>query len=63
MVILDGDPSVGRIYKEHGEARWFWSLNTNPEPAPLQSQLLSLTVALASHRKRRNSSPSNDMKS
>jgi hypothetical protein len=33
-VILDGDRSVGRIYREHGEARWFWSVNTSPYPAP-----------------------------
>jgi hypothetical protein len=29
-VILDGEKSVGRIYKEHGEAKWFWSVNTSP---------------------------------
>jgi hypothetical protein len=33
-VVLDGERSVGRIYKEHGEARWFWSVNTSPYPAP-----------------------------
>jgi hypothetical protein len=33
-VILDGERSVGRIYKEHGEARWSWSVNTSPFPAP-----------------------------
>jgi hypothetical protein len=29
-VVLDGEKSVGRIYKEHGEVR----LNTSPFPAP-----------------------------
>lgn len=24
---------VGRIYKEHYEARWFWLVNTSPFPA------------------------------
>jgi hypothetical protein len=33
-VVLDGERSVGRIYREHGEARWFWSVNTSPFPAP-----------------------------
>jgi hypothetical protein len=32
--VLDGEKSVGRIYKEHSEARWFWSVNTSPFPAP-----------------------------
>jgi hypothetical protein len=33
-VILDGERSVGRIYKEiHGDARWCWSINTGPYPA------------------------------
>jgi hypothetical protein len=27
-VVLDGENSVGRIYKEHGEHRWFWSVTT-----------------------------------
>jgi hypothetical protein len=22
--VLDEEKSVGRIYKEHGEAKWFW---------------------------------------
>jgi hypothetical protein len=30
-VVLDADRSVGRIYKEHGEARWFWSVNTSQQ--------------------------------
>jgi hypothetical protein len=34
-VVLDQGRSVGRIYKEiHGEARWCWSINTSPYPAP-----------------------------
>jgi hypothetical protein len=34
-VVLDGDQSVGRIYKEtHGDAKWCWSINTSPYPAP-----------------------------
>jgi hypothetical protein len=33
-VILHGEKSVGRIYKEHGEGRWSWSVNTSPFPAP-----------------------------
>jgi hypothetical protein len=32
--ILDGERTVGRIYREHGEARWLWSVNTSPFPAP-----------------------------
>jgi hypothetical protein len=32
-LVLDGEKSVGRIYKEHGEA-WLWSVNTSPFPAP-----------------------------
>jgi hypothetical protein len=32
-VVLDGEKSVGRVYKEHG-AKWFWSVNTSPYPAP-----------------------------
>jgi hypothetical protein len=32
--ILDGDKTVGRIYREHGESRWLWSVNTSPFPAP-----------------------------
>jgi hypothetical protein len=34
-VVLDGEKSVGRICKEtHGDARWCWSINTSPYPAP-----------------------------
>jgi hypothetical protein len=55
-VVLEGDRSVGRIYKEHGEARWFWSVNTSPYPAPPPNK------GLAKSRKRRNGSSSNDMK-
>jgi hypothetical protein len=33
-VVLDKEKSVGRIYKEQVEARWFWSVNTSPYPAP-----------------------------
>jgi hypothetical protein len=33
-VIMDGDRSVGRICKEHNEARWCWSVNTSPYLAP-----------------------------
>jgi hypothetical protein len=30
-VVLDGEKSVGRIYKEiHGDPRWCWSINTSP---------------------------------
>jgi hypothetical protein len=32
-VVPDGENSVGRIYKDHSEARWFWSVNTSPYPA------------------------------
>jgi hypothetical protein len=32
--VLDGEKSVGRIYKEHGEGRWFWSVSTSLYPAP-----------------------------
>jgi hypothetical protein len=34
VVVLDGEKYVGPIYKEHGEGRWFWSVNTSPFPAP-----------------------------
>jgi hypothetical protein len=27
-VIWDGGKSVGRIYREHSEHRWFWSVTT-----------------------------------
>jgi hypothetical protein len=54
--VLDGEKSVGRIYKEHGEAKWLWSVNTSPFPLPL------LTTVLPSRWKRRNSISSNDMK-
>jgi hypothetical protein len=44
-IILDGDMSVGRIYKEvHGEARWFWSVNTGPYPAPPPNNGLAKTL-------------------
>jgi hypothetical protein len=34
-VVLDGERSVGRIYKEvHGDIKWCWSINTSPYPAP-----------------------------
>jgi hypothetical protein len=33
-VVLDRGKSVGRIYKDHSEVRWFWSVNTSPFPAP-----------------------------
>ncbi len=33
-VVLDRGKSVGRIYKVHSEARWSWSVNTSPFPAP-----------------------------
>jgi hypothetical protein len=55
-VVLEGHRSVGRIYTEHGEARWFWSVNTSPYPAPPPNK------DLAKSRKRRNSSSSDDMK-
>jgi hypothetical protein len=32
--ILDGDKTVGRIYRERAEERWLWSVNTSPYPAP-----------------------------
>jgi hypothetical protein len=33
--VLDGEKTVGRIYKEtHGNSRWCWSVNTSPFPAP-----------------------------
>jgi hypothetical protein len=32
--VLDGEKSVGRIYKECGEAKWFCSVNTAPFAAP-----------------------------
>jgi hypothetical protein len=33
--VLDGEKSVGRIYKEvHGDPRWCWSINTSPYSAP-----------------------------
>jgi hypothetical protein len=54
--VLDGEKTVGRIYKEHGEARWFWSVNTSLFP------LLLLTTVSPSHWKRRKASSSNDMK-
>ena len=38
---LDGERSVGRIYKEHGEAGWFWSVDTSPFPAPPPNNDLS----------------------
>jgi hypothetical protein len=31
---LDSEKSVRPIYKKHGEAKLFWSVNTSPFPAP-----------------------------
>jgi hypothetical protein len=33
-VAMDGEKCVGRIYKEQGEAKWFWAANTSSFPAP-----------------------------
>jgi hypothetical protein len=32
--VLDDEKTVGRIYRERGEDRWLWSVNTSPFPAP-----------------------------
>jgi hypothetical protein len=55
-VVLEGDRSVGRIYKEHGEARWFLVREHVSLSAPPANN------GLAKSRSRRNSSSSNDMK-
>jgi hypothetical protein len=44
-VVLDGEKSVGRIYKEHSEAIWSWSVNTAPFPPPNNGLAKSLEEA------------------
>jgi hypothetical protein len=47
-VVLDGEKSVGRIYKEmHGDPRWCWSINTSPYPAPPPHTGVATTLAAA----------------
>jgi hypothetical protein len=41
---VDGDRSVGRIYKEHGEAKWFLSVNFSPYPAPPPNNGLAMSL-------------------
>jgi hypothetical protein len=45
-VVIDGERSVGRIYKEaiHGELEWHWSINTSPYPAPPPHNGISKTL-------------------
>jgi hypothetical protein len=49
-VVLDGGNSGGRIYKEHGEARWFWSVNTSPFPAPPPNNSPANSLEEAKHQ-------------
>jgi hypothetical protein len=45
-VVLDGERSVGRIYKTtiHGGPKWHWSINTSPYPAPPPHNGYALTL-------------------
>jgi hypothetical protein len=43
-VVLDGERSVGRIYKDTTSPRWIWSVNTSPYPAPPPNNGLTPTL-------------------
>jgi hypothetical protein len=52
--VVDGETSVGRIYKEtiHGEPKWRWFLQTAPAPPPNSGMADTLEEAKAGFKRR-----------
>jgi hypothetical protein len=48
--VMDGDRSVGRIYKDATAPRWIWSVNTSPFPAPPPNNGLAKSLEEAKHQ-------------
>jgi ubiquinone/menaquinone biosynthesis C-methylase UbiE len=46
--VMDGETSVGRVYKEHGKAGWFWSVNT---PGPGESRPFRSAIKRSSQQR------------